>query len=94
MLGPKVPHYAVASRRASSKDSMRGVSPAAVNQAPADDDDSSFVLHKSAESESHLQDARRRRKSHSAGDAVSAISVDDDELISHTCGYEVSRIAE
>jgi len=68
VLGPKVPHYALASRRLSS-DTMRGFSPAAVNHDDSVDDDGSFLLHKSAESESYV-DARKRRKSHSANDAV------------------------
>ena len=64
MLGPKVPHYALASRWAT--ESVRRRSP------PPIAEDESFMLHKSAESESDI--VARQRKSHSAKDTVSNTS--------------------
>jgi len=62
MLGPKVPHYAQTFRTPSA--SVRGSPPLAV-------DDESFMLHKSAESESESRVDGTRKKSQSANDAVS-----------------------
>jgi len=62
MLGPKVPHYAQTFRTPSA--SVRGSPALAVN-------DESFMLHKSAESESESHVDVTMKKSQSADDAVS-----------------------
>jgi len=64
VLGPKVPHYAAASRRWATESVRRSPPPIA--------DDESFMLHKSAESESDV--IARQRKTHSAKDTVSNTS--------------------